>query len=498
MGHRRTGDRARPGYRAAVAAGALTLCVLAGVSCSPGERDTPATRTEAGAKAEAAAAASARPAGCRRTLVGVAHPDDDLYFIDPEIRATIRAGCPVTTVYLTAGDGGKRPRRVALDYVEKREQGVRAAYAALAGAPDRWTEGTVRVDGRAIRSFTLDRSSGPTVRLVFLGLHDGLPKGQGEESMLKLFRGTRERIPLFGSRETFTGEQLVRTLSDLARQDKAQRILTLDHDNASFAYGLSGRVDHSDHGIGARYFRRAGYVAGIPVSAYLGYTMSSLRANLPEAQVPPKETAVRRYIAGAECRYRSSCATEGVYKGHLPPDSAKWIHRQYGQTHRAPRPGEIMADIGRTTAFSGRSPEQCLEAVSAEAKDGAVRINGCDGTRAQRWDIRSDGTIRSLLHENHCLTELSKGAGLARCSPSHAEQRWTHRPWKSATWKRAAWRIAGNGNKCLYQDDRPLPPRWEARTEQHPRLGLIGCDEQIQPGLYWTRHGAPRPAPSGG
>ncbi|MFF5563077.1 ricin-type beta-trefoil lectin domain protein [Streptomyces sp. NPDC012623] len=479
-------------------AGALALCALAGMSCSPGERDAPTTRPGAADAQAVAASPGAEPPECRRTLVGVAHPDDDLYFLDPEIGATIRAGCQVTTVYLTAGDDGKTPRRVALDYVEKREQGVRAAYASLAGAPDRWTEGTVRVNGRAIRSFTLDRPSGPAVRLLFLGVHDGLPRGQGENSMLKLFRGVRERIPLFGSRETFTAEQLVTTLSDLARQDRAQRILTLDHDNASFAYGLSGGVDHSDHGIGARYIRRAGYLAGIPVSAYLGYTMSSLRPNLPQGQVPPKEAAVRRYIAGAACRHGSGCAAAGVYKGRLPPDSAKWIHRQYRQTHRAPRPGEIMADIGRTTAFGDRAPEQCLEAVTARAKDGAVRINGCDGTRAQRWDIRSDGTIRSLLHGSHCLTELSGGAGLTRCSPSRAAQRWTPRPWRSATWKRAAWRIAGRGNRCLYQDDRPLPPRWDVRTEQHPRLGLIGCDEQMQPGLYWTRYATPRPAPGGG
>ncbi|RDG37399.1 PIG-L family deacetylase [Streptomyces corynorhini] len=502
MSHRRTGGKTRPGYRVLVA-GLLSLCALAGVSCSSGEPHTtaPGTRAaEAGVAAASprAARASARPAECRRTLVGVAHPDDDLYFVEPEIRATIRAGCQVTTVYLTAGDDGKKPRRVALDYVEKRERGVRTAYAALAGAPDRWTEGRVRVDGRAIRSFTLARPSAPAVRLLFLGLHDGLPRGQAEESMLKLFRGVREHIALFRSGETFTGGQLVRTLAGLARRDRAQRILTLDHDNASFAYGLTGRVDHSDHGIGARYFRRAGYVAGIPVTAYLGYTMSPLRGNLPAAQVAPKETAARRYIARAECPYRSRCAQEGTYRGRLPADSARWIHQQYRQTHRAPRPGEIMADTGRTTAYSGRNPEQCLEAVTARAEDGAVRINGCDGTRAQRWDIGSDGTIRSLLHPRHCLTELPEGVGLARCAASHAAQRWTRLPWKSATWKREAWRLAGKGNKCLYQDDRPLPERWEARTEQHPRLGLTGCDEQIQPGLYWSGHEPGRPEPDGG
>ncbi len=463
-----------------VLASSAALCALAGASCTSGSPSAP--------KAPAPA--------CERTLVGVAHPDDDLYFIDPAIRETVRAGCQVTTVYLTAGDDGKTPRRAALDYVARREAGVRAAYAVIAGVPDRWTEGTVQVDGRDIRSLTLKASPAP-VRLVFFGLHDGLPEGQGADSLLKLFAGTRRSIPFFESAETVTGEQLVSALSALARQEKAQRILTLDHDNASFAFGLGGRVDHSDHGIGARYFRQAGYVVGIPVSSYLGYTMSSLGSNLPQNRVPPKEATIRRYLAHAECRSRE-CDATGRYEGPLPSDASKWVHRQYQQVHRDPRPGEILADIGRTTAHSGRDPEQCLEAVRAKAEEGAVRLNGCDGTAQQKWDIRDDGTIRSRHFHGHCLVLVKAGAGLARCSPADAEQRWAREPWQSTTWKRTAWRVAGAKNMCLYQDDRHLPPRWDSREDRTPRLGLIKCDAQTQPGLFWNLHGTGHSASTGG
>ncbi|GAB2465106.1 ricin-type beta-trefoil lectin domain protein [Streptomyces incanus] len=469
-----TGGKLRRMFLAA----SSVLCVLAGVSCAP--RGASATRTP----------------DCERTLVGVAHPDDDLYFIDPEIRETVRAGCQVTTVYLTAGDDGKTPRRAALEYVENREKGVRAAYAEVAGVPDRWTDRTVRVNGRSIRSVTLDGAAA-TVRLVFFGLHDGLPRGQGEDSLLKLFVGTRQSIPFFESEESITGEQLVRSLSALARQDKAQRILTLDYDNASFAFGLSGRVDHSDHGIGARYFRQAGYTAGIPVSSYLGYTMSPLSPNLPQDQVPPKEAAVRRYLAQVACGSRD-CGTTALYERPLPLDALKWVHRQYRQIRRSPRPGEILADIGRTTAHTGRDPEQCLEAVRAEPENGAVRLNSCGGTTEQKWDIRDDGTIRSQRFRGYCLALVTAGVGLARCAPARAEQRWTQEPWQSTTWKRTAWRIAGAKNMCLYQDDRHLPPRWDSGADRSPRLGLIRCDAQTQPGIFWSRHDPEHPASTGG
>ncbi|CAM5411045.1 hypothetical protein SVIOM342S_10412 [Streptomyces violaceorubidus] len=77
----------------------------------------------------------------------MAHPDDDLFFLNPEIKKTIRAGCPVVTVYLTAGDAGKTNRAKALEYVDRREYGVRAAYAEMAKAANRWEQTDVRADG---------------------------------------------------------------------------------------------------------------------------------------------------------------------------------------------------------------------------------------------------------------------------------------------------------------------------------------------------------------
>jgi hypothetical protein len=42
----------------------------------------------------------------QRSLDVVAHEDDDLLFMNPDIQHDIRAGVCVTTVFLTAGDDG--------------------------------------------------------------------------------------------------------------------------------------------------------------------------------------------------------------------------------------------------------------------------------------------------------------------------------------------------------------------------------------------------------
>lgn len=242
------GWRQRP--RVPMTAASMIVLVLLGSACSappdpahgmvktagPGRPTTP----------------SKDPRQCRRTLVGVAHPDDDLFFMNPEIRKTIRAGCPVDTVYLTAGDDGKTNRVKALEYVDRREYGVRAAYAEMAEVANRWKQADVRADGLHIRSYRLaDKARDADVRLTFLDLHDGGPHGQQANSLLRLFNGSRKNIRPFQGTHSYTEDRLLIVLTELVRLSSATRILTMDHDAASFAFGLDGKVDHSDHGVGA-------------------------------------------------------------------------------------------------------------------------------------------------------------------------------------------------------------------------------------------------------
>ncbi|MFD9722066.1 ricin-type beta-trefoil lectin domain protein [Streptomyces sp. NPDC059076] len=463
------------------ALGLLVAGALLGTACSPGAAPVPR-----GPHAAAADFPPPNPPRCRRTLVAVAHPDDDVFFVNPEVRRTIRAGCSVDTVYLTAGDGGKPDRSTAVAYADRPQYGVRAAYAEMAEADNRWKRADVDAGGRRLRSYLLDdRSRTSNVRLTFLDLHDGLPQGKQKNSLLRLFRGDRRSIETFRGDGSYTEDQVLATVTTLVRQSRAERILTLDHDNASFAFGLGGKVDHSDHGVGARYLRRVGYALGVPVSSYLGYTMSPLKANLSPGAVAEKDEVARWYIANRTCRATGTCANVTPFKGPLQKDWDLWIHRQYQRTHRAPRPGEILGDIGRTTFSTGRDPEQCLHAATGPQNTGAVGIRACDGSGAQKWDMGPDSTIRPRLDRGSCLTALPPAVGLQRCEHGHPSQQWTREPWRSATWKRAAWRISGSGHRCLYQDDRRLPARWDDRDQQSPELRLSDCGTLPRPELYW-------------
>nr|EIF90424.1 lipoprotein [Streptomyces tsukubensis NRRL18488] len=452
-------------------AAALALCAaLLAAACYP-----PPDTTAGPARAQDAPS-------CRGTLVGVAHPDDDVFFLTPEIRHTIRAGCRVDTVYLTAGDDGKKNRLKAVEYVDRREYGVRAAYAEMAEASNDWKRADVQADGVRVRSYLLaDKDRDTDVRLTFLDLHDGLPQGGSPNSLLKLFEGNRNSIePFQGGSGSYTESELLATVSALTRLSGAERILTMDHDNASFAFGLGGGVDHSDHGITARYLRKVGYALGIPVSSYLGYTMSPLKPNLTAAESAEKDEVARWYIANRKCRATGTCANVAPFKGPLKKDWSLWIHRQYQQTPRDPRAGELMGDIGRTTFFTSRSPEQCLHADS-----GKVDIRACDGSASQKWDLGHDKTIRLRSDRGSCLTASEGSARLTSCKPGDPDQQWTRMPWQSTSWKRTAWQISGSGNRCLYQDDRELPAHWDARDRQNPQLKLSACGKQPMPELYW-------------
>ncbi|MCX4681177.1 PIG-L family deacetylase [Streptomyces sp. NBC_01433] len=476
--------RAGCSSRVAMTAAAMAVCALMGLACSPVPGSVSGPGTTAVPSRQAAQSKDPQP--CRGTLVGVAHPDDDLFFLNPEIRRTIRAGCPVDTVYLTAGDAGMKNRLKALEYVDRREYGVRAAYAHMAEAANRWERADVSADGVRTRSYRLaDDARDANVRLTFVDLHDGLPQGQEPDSLLRLFDGRRKSIEPFQNTKSYTEDRLLQVVSALVRLSRATRILTMDHDNASFAFGLGGGVDHSDHGIGARYFRRVGYALGVPVSSYLGYTMSPLKENLSPGASAEKDDVARWYLAHRKCRATGTCANVTAFAGPLQKDWSLWIHRQYQQIHRAPRAGEILGDIGRTTLFTGRDPAQCLHAATGPANAGTVGILGCDGSAAQKWDVGHDSTIRPRLDRDSCLTAYASAVGLEPCEHGRRSQKWNREPWKSTTWKRTAWRISASGGRCLYQDDRELPARSDSRDRQSPELRLSDCGTQPRPELYW-------------
>ena len=95
-----------------------------------------------------------KPSGsCLREMIGVAHEDDDLLFINPQIQELITARCPLDVVYLTSGDAGQSFNRSP--YAKSRESGVIAAYAAMAGVGRHTVTETLTLNNHNITSFLL-------------------------------------------------------------------------------------------------------------------------------------------------------------------------------------------------------------------------------------------------------------------------------------------------------------------------------------------------------
>src|SRR5947209_1280724 len=80
----------------------------------------------------------------------VAHEDDDLLFLSPDLLHNVQSGGKVRTIYMTAGDAG-----AAASYWQGRENGSRAAYAQMSGVANSWTQTDAGIAGHPMPLFTL-------------------------------------------------------------------------------------------------------------------------------------------------------------------------------------------------------------------------------------------------------------------------------------------------------------------------------------------------------
>lgn len=196
------------------------------------------------APADPAAVLTAAQAPARTTLSVVAHPDDDLLFLNPDIVSDVRAGHTVWTVYLTDGRRNGDPAQNDSGFVDARVQGVRAAYAAMAGVPDRWTFATMTVNGHEVATNHLE---GTRVHLAFLFVKGAANCCRWGDPFGDLFRMLQD--PDFVARPTdgrapYTRDSLVGTLRamlDAVDPDQVRSLYSLGHRDAGPA------LDHCDH-----------------------------------------------------------------------------------------------------------------------------------------------------------------------------------------------------------------------------------------------------------
>jgi LmbE family N-acetylglucosaminyl deacetylase len=194
----------------------------------------------------------------------VAHPDDDLYFMNPGVLQAVRTGAPVTTVFLTCGedDGrnvdGKDPS-VLPDfegYSTARQNGSRAAYAFMATGDRmaKWVRENKPTRGGAIAE-TDHLVNAPNVRLIWLNMRKTEePQGGDRLRLRNLWNGEIETMQTMvpagssvGGPYRYTRDSLIGTLADLYHEFAPTLIRTLDIDPDFLKHG--GAVNqHADHG----------------------------------------------------------------------------------------------------------------------------------------------------------------------------------------------------------------------------------------------------------
>lgn len=170
-------------------------------------------------------------------LYVVAHEDDDLLFLSPDLVRDLASGRPVVTVFVTAGDAG-----LDSDYWLEREHGIEAAYALMAGTTEHWITDAVDAGGPRTRTL-MDR---PEVSVVFLRLPDGFPLGTGSErygwqSLQRLLEGDIPVIDAVDGSAMYSFDDLLAVLTGLMDDVGPTDIHVQDY------VGDYGDGDHSDH-----------------------------------------------------------------------------------------------------------------------------------------------------------------------------------------------------------------------------------------------------------
>ncbi|MET9932765.1 MULTISPECIES: PIG-L family deacetylase [unclassified Streptomyces] len=362
---------------AALAGGALTG-VLAVTGTPEGPEAHAATAAKAGGAARAAsdrAPAKVPPGGTAAVMQFVAHPDDDLFFMNPDISQSLHSGSPLTSVYLTAGESdgvNARPHDAAgtavdkAGYAEARQNGIRAAYAEMAtgSRTSPWERTAIPTAGGAWAELDTLRAK-PHVKLVWLQMHEaGSISDDRPHSLNGLWHG---RVAELGSQLSagspatadfsYNKEQVVTTLTGLLERFRPTFVRMQDPSPGTYP-GTGAYRDHQDHLYGARFVQEAlaryAEVPGHPhvgVQNYLGYPTSALPHTLDAEAAGAKLKTLKTYawLDGVEdCGTLAGC---GDLKVAARPAGRGWT-----QTVRYAR--------GTSTSWVQREPDGGLRAFS--------------------------------------------------------------------------------------------------------------------------------------
>jgi hypothetical protein len=250
----------------------------------------------------------------------VAHEDDDILFMNPDLYRDIQAGNCIRTVFVTAGDAG-----LDKPYWLGRQRGAEAAYASMLGLTDTpWTERIIEMSPKHFAIVANPRGN-HKISLIFLRLPDGNMSGSGfndsqNQSLKKLYDNHISTLLSVDRSSTYSSTDL---------SDAFIALMGVYHPNQIRSQSADvGKkyLDHSDHTAVAKYVAKsaASYIASKPltiptVSYYLGYPVHGFSENVTGADLDMK---VKTFLAfgkfdTATCHSFQECDHSSIYGIYL-------------------------------------------------------------------------------------------------------------------------------------------------------------------------------------
>ncbi|GGP91488.1 hypothetical protein GCM10010249_06890 [Streptomyces roseolilacinus] len=329
----------------------------------------------------------------------MAHPDDDLYFMNPDCQRMVDAGVPLVCVYVTAGEHtgknhvpGRTDETVAdkAAYSSARHQGLRQAYAQMIGL-DRftpWQKGVATLRGDRQAEIDTLTHGNRRVELVFLNLPMHAPRrwmaipSLWEDRALGLRTVVATDSPVRRASD-YDYDGLIDVLVGLMERYRPTVVHTLDpdpdiqHSDEATRRKDSeqpGYSDHGDHTAVASFSWAAmvrwvaeatadgGAIPGFVTTSFRGYYNRHWPKNLPEPVLREKAAHLVPYGGDPswQCGNDAGCG-DYMVGGSRPLTNKKgWVRATH---HRYPGPGPVV-----TTG-----------------PDGRLSVHGVLGLRAVRW-----------------------------------------------------------------------------------------------------------------
>ncbi|HEY1549449.1 MAG TPA: FG-GAP-like repeat-containing protein, partial [Kofleriaceae bacterium] len=334
-----------------------------------------------------------QPLAPGRDLVLIAHQDDDLLFMQPDVIEAVRHGEGVINVYITAGNDNHGPGAA-----NPRYQGLKEAYGAAAGDMN-WDCGWIEVDHHAAQHCRL---AAENVSLLFLAYPDGGEEGQFAGSLLQLWNGTIETSTTVADRTAVYDQAgLIATIAEIIDDVKPRVIRTLD---VTSNHGH----DHVDHEIvGALALLAVAQTTQHPdVVAYRGYDI----AGEPINKISPIFDEIHAILGRYEA-CTSKCGPCGTSCTTIDSSHDEWLGRRYAFGFRRDgsgllaqngtclyTDGELGDCVGAPVWALDRAGEltaggSCLTALA----DGSVRVLDCSGLPDQHWFFDDESHVWSAV-----------------------------------------------------------------------------------------------------